>query len=175
MPLRLLGAEGEDLGTSEMVLVDAAEAHVPPAVELLTHDEVRDLERLHAVGAGTRTAADVGALTLSPASLGRAREVREALRAESDGDAAEQLLEELVAGEVAVGHHLQDIEAASAVLLGRVLTDPELALPTVRVAREIVALSTAVRTRTQNTLNAIAGLRAQRVLLAAQRGRRLGV
>jgi hypothetical protein len=64
---------------------------------------------------------------------------------------------------------LQDIEAAATVLLSRTIDRPDLALTVAKVAREVVALSTAVRRRTENTLNAIASLRAQRALLSRHR------
>ena len=116
--------------------------------------------------------ADASNLVLSQANLARARQVRQAFAERSDGDPAEELLEELIAGEIGVGHQLQDLEGVATALLGRTLMEPELALHVVKVAREIAALSSAVRRRTENSLNAVAGLRAQRLLVAAHRARR---
>ncbi len=100
-----------------------------------------------------------------------AGEARAALRDGSDGDPAERILEELVGGEVGLGHELQNLEGVATALLTRTIDRPELALKVSAVAREVFALSSAIRRRTENTFSAIASLRAQRVLLAAQRGR----
>lgn len=176
-PLRLLEAEGDSLGAArEMRLVDAEEPSVArPGEELLTHDEAHDLELLSAAEAGTRAADAVANLTLSAPNLRRAQEVRVAFAAaEDEGDTGERLLEGLVAGEVGIALQLQDIEGALASLLGKTVTDPRLALEVAKVFRETAGLSNAVRRRIENSLGAVASLKAQRVLMAAQRAR-LGI
>ena len=173
---RLLGTAGERVAdvVRHVALVDAEDGResVVPEQRLLTHEEAQSLERLHAAGAATRAADAVGSLTLSKANLGHMRRAREAFQVASDGDPAEEVLEQFVTGEVGIGLQLQDLEAAASDLLGRTLVDPTLAMATAKVMRELVAISSAVRRRTEHTLTTIAGLRAQRQLLAAQRGRR---
>jgi hypothetical protein len=155
----------------EVALVDAAPAESSSGQEMLSHEEADDIEAMQAAGISARTAEAISKLTISPASLERARDVRQMFDAASDGDPAEGLLEQLVAGEVGIGHELQNLEGVSTALLVHTIENPALALQVARLAREIVSLSSAVRRRTENTLGAIAGLRAQRLLLAAQRGR----
>lgn len=74
-------------------------------------------------------------------------------------------------GVVFVALQLQDIEAMLVAMLGKAVLEPEPAMQIVKVLRETVALSGAIRTRMQNALGAAANLRAQRKFLANQRGR----
>ena len=176
-PFRPLETEGDSLGAArEMCLVDAEEPSVArPGDELLTHNEAHDLELLRAGEAGARAADAVANLTLSAPNLRRAHEVRVAFEAaDDDGDIGERLLEELVSGEVGVALELQNIEGALASLLGKTVTDPRLALEVAKVFRETAGLSSAVRRRIENSLGAVATLRAQRILMSAQRAR-LGI
>jgi hypothetical protein len=149
---------------------DAAPVVRHPSDELMTESARGEFDQRRQQQALAQPA-DVSGLMLSAPSLERARDVREAFRQSSDGEPAESLLEELIAGEVAVAHQLQDTEAAATVLLARVVADPELALHVAKVTREIVSLNTAVRRRIEGSLSAVATLRASRLLLAAQRGR----
>jgi hypothetical protein len=116
-------------------------------------------------------AADVlPALRLADANLQRGREVKQTfLEAGPDGDEAERLLLELIAGEVPVILQLRDLEAATAALACRTMTDPTLSPGVLKVARETTAWLTAVRSRTEKTMVVIADLRAQRRFLAAHR------
>lgn len=112
----------------------------------------------------------VPTLRLAQVNLERGQEVQQAFRDTGpDGDEAERLLLELVAGEIPVLLQLRDLEAANAALLGRTITNPELSTAVLKVARETTAWLTAVRTRTQNTMGVIADLRAQRKFLARHR------
>ena len=160
------------LETREAVLVDAEYQMPEQPQELMTPSEAADLQRL--MGNSTEPGVDISKLTISTESLRLIREARDTFSAASDGDPAERILEELVVGEVGLGHELQNLEAAAISFLGKTLDRPELAVEVARVAREVVGLSSAVRRRTENSLSAIAGLRAQRVILAAQRGRAHG-
>jgi hypothetical protein len=143
--------------------------------QLMTHEEMRvadGLQRQVLVVQRAGNATQGVMPTLSEGNVGYMRKAREAFEAASDGDAAEDVLEQFVTGEVGIGLQLQDLEAAAASLLGQALVDPTLAMATAKVMRELIAISSAVRRRTEHTLTTIAGLRAQRQLLAAQRGRR---
>ena len=112
-------------------------------------------------------------LRLTDVNLQRGREVQEAfLEAGPDGDEAERLLLELVAGEVPVILQLRDLEAATAALACRTMTNPELTPAVLKVARETTAWLTAVRKRAETTMGVIADLRAQRRFLAAHRTKR---
>jgi hypothetical protein len=113
---------------------------------------------------------DAPGLALAPKSIERGLEVRRAFEhAGADSTVAEQLLEEFVAGEVPIILELQKVEGALVGLLGRTVTDPALVLKVAEVLKETVALSGAVRRRTEGTLAAVAGLRAQRAFIAAHR------
>jgi hypothetical protein len=140
-------------------------------VTLVDADSIEELvaPALTNSGPGTPPVVDMSTLLLSSASLEAARTVREAFEAVTDGDPAEELLEQLLIGEVGIAHELQSLEAATMVLLTRALDNPRLALEVAKVAREVVGLSSAIRRRTEGSLGAIAGLRAQRVLLARHR------
>ncbi len=155
--------------TEEVTLVDATASEPEVAQELMTHEEANELERQRRAASSNR-AVSLAHLTISDASLTLARRARETLEAQSDGDPAERILEDLVAGEVGLGHELQNLEGMATALLARTMDNPALAMHVAKVAREVFGLSTAVRRRTENSLSAIAGLRAQRVLLAAPRG-----
>jgi hypothetical protein len=146
---------------SEVTLVDADPSPDDPE-ELVA-------SALAGIRPETSAGVDMSTLSLSPASLGAARAVRQAFEAVTDCDPAEGLLEQLLVGEVGIAHELQSLEAATTVLLTRTLDNPRLALEVAKVAREIVGLSSAIRRRTEGSLGAIAGLRAQRVLLARHR------
>lgn len=113
---------------------------------------------------------DAPGLALAAKSLERGLEVRRAFEnGGSDSTVAEQLLEEFVAGEVPVVLELQKVEGALVGLLSRTVTNPALALKVAEVLKETVALSGAVRRRTEGTLAAVAGLRAQRAFIALHR------
>lgn len=155
-----------------MTIVDEAEVVRPSEDGLLTHGERRDLEARLERESGLRVRDAVAGLTLSAANIVRAQEVLgEFDVAEEPSEVGERLLHELVAGELAVARELQDIEGAMAALLGRTVTDPALSAAVAKSFREAVALSNAVRRRMEGSLSAAAGLRAQRLLLTAQRGR----
>jgi hypothetical protein len=116
----------------------------------------------------------VPTLRLAQVNLERGQEAQHAFRdAGPDGDEAERLLLELVAGEVPVLLQLRDLEAANAALLGRTITNPELSAAVLKVAKETSAWLTAVRARAQTTMGVVADLRAQRRFLSAHR-RKLG-
>lgn len=170
------GGEAQSVRRSDVRLVDAAEPDAPACVEpLLTEEESLELQRLQQEAQDRNTAAAAANLTPPQHSLDRARQVRASFaRAGDDSDAAERLLLDLVGGETVIVLQLQDVESALAVLLSRTVTDPRTALEVAKVLREAVALSSAVRRRVENSLNAAATLKAQRVLLASQRAR-LGV
>jgi hypothetical protein len=157
-------------------LVDAEEPTTPPLPEpqLLSTEESAEHHRLCEDEERRRAAEAAAKMTLSPPNLERVRAVGAALRAASDGDPYEQLLDELIAGEDGIGHQLQDIEAAVTGLLAQTISDPAMFLQVAKMAKEVIGLSSAVRRRKENSMAAIASLRAQRVLLAVQRGR-LGV
>jgi len=111
-------------------------------------------------------------LVLSPQNLARGKQVRDAFDASgTDSDVGERLLEELVAAEVPVALELQRIEGALTAFLGEAMLESEAALQVVKVLKETVGLSGAIRTRMQNCLSAAANLRAHRKFLAAHRGR----
>lgn len=160
----------------EVRLVDAAEVEGPAqAGLLLTEHEAQELQRLQEEAEHQAATAAAANLVPPQPTLDRARQVRAAFaRAGDDSDAAERLLLDLVGSETTIALQLQDVESALAVLLSRTVTDPRTALEVAKVLRETVALSNAVRRRVENSLNAAATLKAQRVLLASQRGR-LGV
>jgi hypothetical protein len=171
LPVRDAQRETQQERAGELALVDAEAPAPEPPHELMTPEEEAELEQMKRAEALARPEADLRSLTISSPSLALAGEARAALRDGSDGDPAERILEELVAGEVGLGHELQGLEGVATTLLTRSIDRPELALKVAAVAREVFALSSAIRRRTENSLSAIAGLRAQRVLLAAHRGR----
>lgn len=173
---RLVGCQADADMPREVRLVDVEEraAPEPPEPQLLSAEESEELHRLQEGEERRRAAEAVAKMTLSRPSLERIRTVRKALDVESDGDPYEQILDQLIAGEVGIGHELQDIEAALTALMARTVSDPAMFLQVTKMAREAFGLSSAVRRRTENTMSARASLRAQRVLLAVQRGR-LGV
>ena len=160
---------GDGTALQEMSVVDARDSAPESEQPLMTLQEAEEFERLQRAESRAPLVDATPNLTLSQGSLDRVRDVRRSFEDASDGDPAEALLEQLIAGETGIGHQLQDLEAAATVLLGRVLTDPQLAMPVARVTREIVALGSAVRRRTENSLNAVAGLRAQRILISKHR------
>jgi hypothetical protein len=157
---------------SEMTLVDADEAAPADAHELMTPVGALALERIRGDEAGAHPVVDIANLKLAPANLNRAHEVRRAFdRADEDCAVGEGLLRELVAGETAVALELQDVEAAVVVLLRNAITDPAMAAAVSKTLRDVVAVSTSVRKRMENSLGAAENLKAQRRFLSAQRGR----
>jgi hypothetical protein len=163
------GGDALALASSQATALVDADAPPETVDGVVTGDETDRLERLHRVDAASKPLAPLP--SISKASLALVGEARQTFRQSSDGDPAERILEDLVAGEVGLGHELQNLEGVATGLLVRTIDDPLLALQIIKVAREVFALSTALRRRTENTFAAIAGLRAQRVLLAGQRGR----
>ncbi len=139
---------------------------------LMTAEEAKEFAQMQRDATAAKPADAWSRLTLSPANICRATQIRGTFRSSGDdADVGERLLEELVAGETAVAMQLQDVEAALASLLSRTVTDPRLAMAVAKVMRETVGLSGAVRRRMENSLASVATLKAQRVLMAAQRGR----
>ncbi len=105
--------------------------------------------------------------------LAEARRVRESFTAaERDATPAERLLEGLISSEVPIAMGLGDAEGALVALLQRTVADPRLAAEVARTLKETVALHSAVRRRIENSLNAVAGLRAQRIFLEGRRAGR---
>ncbi len=184
--LKLLTSEGPTPVTG-ITLVDSADG--PEEVDGLAdtqedQDEAAEIAAMvHAAKAqdsgqlqrdddSAKSSVDVSTLTLAPANLRRAQEIGGTFRQSGeDSDVGERLLEELVAGETAVAMQLMDVEAALASLLSRTVTDPKLAMEIAKVMRETVGLSGAVRRRMENSLASVATLKAQRVLMNAQRCR----
>jgi hypothetical protein len=162
---------GELTGLAEVSIVEnpALEAAPTAAEDGEAHfaDELAKRNGTHPAQAA-RAAEAMANLTLSSTSLASAREVRQSFE-ENGAEAAEQLLERFVADETAVALDLQNAEAASIVLLARAILDPDLAGKVAKMAREVVALSSAIRARTERTLARVADLRAQRAFLAAHR------
>ena len=113
----------------------------------------------------------VADLTLASGNVTRAAELRHAFASTADGSAVgEKLLQDFVGMETALALSLIDTEGAAIALLQRALTsEPTLALPLAKLAREIESLSAALRRRMQGGLAAAANLRAQRRLLAIPR------
>ena len=158
-------------------LIDAVMTMAPDHLEqpLLSSEEARDFERLREAEERRRAAEAVAKMTLSDRNLKRGGQVRASFEAAGDaGEVGERLLEELVAGEVAVALELSDVEATLAAMLRSVQSNPEVTLVVLKTLKEAVSLSDAIRRRMQNSLAAAATLRTQRQLVAAQRGR-LGV
>ncbi len=154
----LAGTQEDDEAAEIAAMVQAAKA--------------QDSGQLQRDDDSAKSSVDVSTLTLAPANLRRAQEIGGTFRQSGeDSDVGERLLEELVAGETAVAMQLMDVEAALASLLSRTVTDPKLAMEIAKVMRETVGLSGAVRRRMENSLASVATLKAQRVLMAAQRGR----
>lgn len=118
-----------------------------------------------------RTAA-APSLTIATGNLARAGELRQAFASAADGSkVGEKLLEDFVGMEAGIALALLDTEAAAVALIQKTLpVDPALALKLAQVAKEVEALSSAVHRRMQNGLAAAANLRAQRHLVAMQRG-----
>jgi hypothetical protein len=86
-----------------------------------------------------------------------------------DSDAGERLLEDFVATESSIAVSLLDAEATAVLLLQHTMTtNPELALQVAHVAKEVFALGSALRRRTQGALASAASLRTQRLLLQPQ-------
>jgi hypothetical protein len=174
-PTHLL-ARAEDLAVAtESILVE--DESLEPAISLAEealqeHETNVERERANRSGQAKLAAAALPSLTLSSVNIERGCQVRKAFEESgSDADVAERLLEELTAGEVPVAMQLQDIEGALVAMLGKAVLEPEPAMQIVKVLRETVALSGAIRTRMQNALGAAANLLAQRRFLANQRGR----
>ena len=157
----------------DLVLVDA-DVELP--AERGGDDGAPDeLVSCEAAKAANHAAKAIEALMLSGPNLDRARRARVEFAGSEDGsEVGEQLLHELVAGETAIALQVMDVEGALAALLTKTVTNPAVAMEVARVFREATALSGAIRRRIEGSLNAAAALKAQRVLLAAQRGR-LGV
>jgi hypothetical protein len=173
---------GDAGGTGGALALDADD--LDAAVEAY---RTGDMDRLQAIrerldtGAtnSTKTAdalqsprAEAGAaskLTLSDASLDRATEWRAAFaKGQDNANLGARLLEDFAALETAAGLSLLDAEAAAVAMLHRTINNPTLALKVLAMAKEIEALSSALRRRTQGALAAAAGLRAQSKLLALQ-------
>jgi len=145
---------------------------VPAAPLVAQHEAHLERQRADRSERAKLAAAGLPSLTLSLVNLERGRQVGKAFEENGpEADVAERLLEELTAGEVPVALQLQDIEAMLVAMLGKAVLEPGPAMQIVKVLRETVALSGAVRTRMQNALGAAANLRAQRKFLANQRGR----
>ncbi len=154
----LAGTQEDDEAAEIAAMVQAAKA--------------QDSGQLQRDDDSAKSSVDVSTLTLAPANLRRAQEIGGTFRQSGeDSDVGERLLEELVAGETAVAMQLMDVEAALASLLSRTVTDPKLAMEIAKVMRETVGLSGAVRRRMENSLASVATLKAQRVLMNAQRCR----
>lgn len=119
-----------------------------------------------AASAETRVSATLG---LGPAYLAKAESLRRKFNTPGRTDpTGEQILEELVATETPIAMALQDAEAALVSLLHKSITDPNLALAVMKLLKETVTVSNAVRRRIENSLGAIANLRAQRDFLERQ-------
>lgn len=111
------------------------------------------------------------ALSLGPQYHAKAGALRDRFRhASSSEPIGEQILEELVATETPIAMALQDAEAALVALLHRTVTDPQLAVAVVKLLKETVLVSNAVRRRIENSLGAVANLRAQRDFLDRRGG-----
>jgi hypothetical protein len=156
----------------EPELVDNEVAVTPPAFppqETELRDREADLDRQRREKSEL-TAKVLPKLVLSPANLARGQQVRQAFEASgTDSDVGERLLEELVAAEVPVALELQRIEGALTAFLGEAMLESEAALQVVKVLKETVGLSNAVRTRMSNALAAAANLRAHRNFLKEHR------
>lgn len=158
----------------EPELVDNEVAVTPPAfppqeAELRDREAERDRQLREKA---ELTAKVLPKLVLSPANIARGKHVREAFETSStDSDVGERLLEELVAAEVPVALELQRIEGALTAFLGEAMLESAAALQVLKVLKETVGLSGAIRTRMQNCLSAAANLRAHRRFLAQHRGR----
>jgi hypothetical protein len=153
---------------AEAELVEADDGDTPPLAR--RQEEGSSTPRADLKVPATRDTAQ--SLSLPQANLDRARELRMAFENARDGtEVGERLLQDLAGTETAIALSLLDAEAAGIALLHGTLIDPnaELALKVAEVLREIVALSSAVRRRTEGALNAAANLRVQRALLV-QRG-----
>jgi len=158
----------------EMTVVDSDSDVLPPPHEALLADEERlELEASVAQQqTGSRDLEAISRLKLSVPNLQRAQEIRGQFDVSDDpSEVGERMLHELVAGEFAVALELGDIQGAMASLFGKTVLDPQLSVEVAKGFREAVALSSAVRSRMERSLSAAATLRAQRLLLAAQRGR----
>jgi hypothetical protein len=159
-----------------MTLVDEDEP-LSPAIDwgkmLLTATERAELDASSAKSGAQSTEDDLRAsLTLSGECLTRGHQAcRDFASGRDPSEVGEEILHELVAGELSIALALQDIEAAMAALVAKAVTDPKLSLAVARSFAEAVALSGAIRRRMEGSLGAAASLRAQRMLLAAQTGR----
>jgi hypothetical protein len=154
-------------------LVEIEDAPPPSAHEAALQEETETVARTRETedDAITRSMNAISTLTLAPANLERGVRARTDFEAGDDGEVGERLLEELVANEVPIALQLQDVEGALATLLSRSITLPEVSLQALKVLRETVHVSNAVRRRIENSLGAAANLRAQRRFLATHRGR----
>ena len=154
-------------------LVEINEVAPPSPHEVALHEEHEQLARTREADEEsiTRSMDAISTLTLAPANLERGARARTDFDASGDGEVGERLLEELVANEVPIALQLQDVEGALATLLSRSITLPEVSLQALKVLRETVLTSNAVRRRIENSLGAAANLRAQRRFLATHRGR----
>jgi hypothetical protein len=112
-----------------------------------------------------RAAAATANLALPDRSIAEGIRVAQAFKEQGGADVAEQILEQLVSGEVPVALELENIEGALVALLQRTVVEPHLFLKVAESFRETVATSAAIRRRIQNSLSAAAGLRAQRRML----------
>lgn len=122
-------------------------------------------------GAATAEARVSATLGLRPVYLAKAESLRRKFKTpDQTGTTGEQILEELVATETPIAMALQDAEAALVSLLHKTITDPNLALAVMKLLKETVTVSGAVRRRIENSLGAVANLRAQREFLE-RRGR----
>jgi hypothetical protein len=84
----------------------------------------------------------------------------------------ERVLLDLVAAELPLAFELRRLETQLAARVGLLLENPTLAVAVAKVLRDVANLSGAVARRVQGSLGVAANLRAQRRLLAVQRGGR---
>lgn len=112
-----------------------------------------------------RAAAAIANLTLAARSIEEGARISRAFKDKGAADVAEQILEQLIAGEVPVVLELQNIEGNLIALAQRCITEPALFLKVMETFKETVAVSAAVRRRMQNSMSCAAGLKAQRRML----------
>ena len=166
-------ASGYDLGQVTLVDDETLAEAAPTDPSAGADEELLELERSGRSPAHPGDA--IANLTLSEPNLRRAHEVCAEFDAAEDlSVVGEKVLCELVGGEVAVAMQLRDIEAAMAALLSKTITDPEMTVAVCKGLKETIGLSTAIRRRMENSLSAAASLKAQRILLTAQRGQDRG-
>jgi hypothetical protein len=102
-------------------------------------------------------------LPLAPAFTSRGEEALAALRADTpDAGADEQILQGLVAEELAITSALLDTQAQLTVRLGLLLDDPRKMAAVTGVLKEVVAVTNALSRRIEGALGVASNLRAQR-------------